>query len=85
MMHTVVPVVDDGKVLGVVRRRVIEALSCDEPIGGHVEDAPLVGVLEPVEVLAEVAEFYEGSLIPLVDRHGMLVGMAPPPTPDPGA
>lgn len=79
MMQSVVPVVDEGKVLGVVRRRVIAALASDEPIGGHVEDAPLVGVLEPAEALAEVADFYEGSPVPLVDGRGMLIGMAPPP------
>jgi CBS domain-containing protein len=77
MEHPVIPVVDDGVVLGVVRDATLARLGGDEEIGTIVEDAPLVGVLEAAEAVDEVAEFYDGSPIPLVDARGKLVGMAP--------
>jgi hypothetical protein len=77
MEHAVVPIVEGGVVLGVVRRGTLAGLGGDEQIGTVVEDAPLVGVLEPAEAVDEVAEFYEGSPIPLVDERGTLVGMTP--------
>lgn len=74
----VVPVVEDGGLVGIIRR---EALAKGDPIGevGEVMEAPaFVEAIDAVDQIETLVEFFEGCAIPLVDRQGRLVGVLDP-------
>jgi hypothetical protein len=73
----VLAVVDDGKLVGIVRRERLLEAHADVEIGDLVESAPPASVLDTVHELAELAPFFDGAPIPVVDRHGNLAGGIP--------
>ncbi len=70
----VLPVVDEGKLVGVVRLADLDGVDPDTPLGSMMETAPLASVFDTLDDLAEMEEFYKGSAVPVVDREGRLYG-----------
>jgi CBS domain len=71
----VLPVTDEGRLVGVVRAAAITSALPATPLGELMEDPPLIDVYEEVEGLAALVEFFEGDPLPLVDEAGTLRGM----------
>jgi hypothetical protein len=76
--EAVLPVVDGGKLLGIVRRERLLEAHADTEIGDLIEPVPPASVLDTIDELAELAPFYDGAPIPVVDRDGNLAGGIPP-------
>jgi CBS domain-containing protein len=70
----VVPVVEAGKLIGVVRRSVMLASHDGTEIGTLTEPAPHAAATDAVEELTGLDSFFEGAPVPVVDRAGRLVG-----------
>ncbi len=86
--EAVMPVCEEGRLIGVVRREVLLNAPPDTEIGQFVEPAPFASMLEPLEDLHDLASYLDGSPIPLVDPAGVFVGCIDPavlPEPSPGA
>jgi hypothetical protein len=71
----VVPVTNEGTLVGVVRAAALAAAPPETVLGDLMEDPPLIDVYEDVEGLVALAEFFEGDPMPLVDENGTLRGM----------
>jgi len=70
----VIPVVDDSRLIGVVRRTVLLAAEPDTEIGDLTEAAPHAGATDAIDDLVGLDTFFEGAPVPVVDRDGKLVG-----------
>ena len=77
--HSAAPVVEDGRLVGIIRRSALEAAGGETTVGEAMEDPVFVYVDDPVDELAHLAEFLEGSPVPVVDRDARLLGSIPPP------
>jgi CBS domain-containing protein len=75
MAGPVAPVVDDGVLVGIVRRADIEGVDPGSPVLPHVEDPVFVSIDDPVESAAELMEFLDHGPVPVVDAEGRLVGV----------
>ena len=75
---TVTPVVDDGKLVGIVRRNALTDGPADGEVADVMETPAYVEATDSLDDLGDVVEFYESSPIPLVDRRGRLVGLLDP-------
>lgn len=75
MAGPVAPVVDDGLLVGIVRRADIDGVDPRSPVLPHVEHPVFVAVDDPVESAAEVMEFLDHGPVPVVDGDGRLVGV----------
>lgn len=73
----VVPVVDDGRVVGQVRRTTLVAASPDTPIGQLSEAAITARADEPIDAVAELAEQMDGAPVTIVDDNDRLLGGVP--------
>ncbi|MBS1195505.1 MAG: hypothetical protein H6R33_225 [Actinobacteria bacterium] len=72
---TVVPVAEEGRLVGLVRRRALDAADPAAPLGSIME-APLFALAEdPLDVVADLASFLEGAPVPVVDAAGRLCGL----------
>lgn len=75
VMHDpVAPVVDEGRLVGVVRRSTIHTDDAQTSIGDLMEPPVSVSADEPTEAASELAEFFDGGPIPVVDQN-RLVGV----------
>ncbi len=69
-----VPVLDEGRLLGIVRR---EALGAAEPTATVAEvmmDPVFVYVDDPIGDVRDLSEFLDGSPVPVVDHQGVCLG-----------
>ncbi|NNF63217.1 MAG: hypothetical protein HKN07_03085 [Acidimicrobiia bacterium] len=78
LTEAVTPVVDDGQLVGVVRRKALKDAPADGEVADLMETPAYVEATDALHDLADVVEFYESSPIPLVDRRGRLVGLLDP-------
>lgn len=78
LSEPVTPVVDEGQLIGVVRREALADAEPDREVAEVMETPAFVEATDEVGEIAYVVEFYEGSHIPLVDRKGKLVGLLDP-------
>lgn len=69
------PVVDDGRLIGVVRKRALVGADPASPVGPLVEDPVFVAVDDPVDALVDVIEHLDHGPVPVVDHDGRLVGL----------
>lgn len=79
----VIPIAEEGRLVGLVRRRVMQAARPDAPLGGLME-APLFA--RPEDRLEDAAPLWallEGAPAPLVDADGRLCGLLPLSPPGP--
>lgn len=74
MTDPVAPVVDDGRLVGVVRKRVVFETEDSLAMGDVMEPPVSVDADEPTQAAAELAEFLDGGPIPVVDQD-RLVGV----------
>ena len=73
----VVPVVDDGLLVGIVRKTALGPGGA-ETVQDVMEPAPPIKITDAMSAVAEVADFFEGSSVPVVDEEGRLVGSVLP-------
>ena len=73
-----VPVTEEGRLVGIVRRSTIETLDPEHAVGDVLETPPYVVSEDELDSLAGLADFYEHGPIPVVDRRGALIGVLPP-------
>ncbi|HSF84957.1 MAG TPA: CBS domain-containing protein [Acidimicrobiia bacterium] len=78
LSEEVTPVVDEGHLVGVIRREALVEAEPDREIADVMETPAFVEATDEVGEIEYVLEFYEGSRIPLVDRKGKLVGLLDP-------
>lgn len=72
MRDPVAPVVEHGILLGIIRRSATETPGA-RTAQDVMEDAPLITITDPLVALDEVADFFEGTPIPVVDAAGRFV------------
>jgi hypothetical protein len=72
------PVVDEGRLVGVVRIADLAGFDPDSQLGSVMESAPHASVFDALTELEEIGEFYDGAAVPVVDRDGTLHGAVPP-------
>jgi CBS domain-containing protein len=71
----IVAVAEEGRLVGMVRRRDLEAADPAAPLGSLME-APIFALAEdPLDAVAGLAAFLEGAPVPVVDGSGRLCGM----------
>ena len=73
--HPVVSVVDDGRLVGVVRASELEPGEEGVTVDDIMEPGISLLVDEPFEAADELADFFEGGPIPVTDADGRLVGI----------
>ena len=72
--HPASPVVDEGRLVGVVRREGLGAAEPQATVGDIADEPVFVYVDDPMDDVAELSEFLDGSPVPVVDREGRLLG-----------
>ena len=71
----IVAVAEEGRLVGLVRRRVLEAAHPAASLGSLME-APIFALADDaLDVVAGLAIFLEGAPVPVVDGAGRLCGM----------
>ena len=78
LCHPTTPVAAAGRLVGIVRMSALEAAPPDLGVGDIMEPPVWVDAVEAEAALDELAPFFEGGPIPVVDRSGQLVGAVPP-------
>jgi len=78
-VHKVMAVVEDGILVGIIRRSALEAAPPDATVESIMEDAVFLSTDDPVDAAADLAAFLNGSPIPVVDASGRLFGSLAPP------
>ena len=81
--EAVVPVAENGHLIGLVRRRAMEAASPTVTLDSLMEPPSSVRLDDSLATVAEVADLFEGAPVPVVDADGRLCGLLPlsPPAP----
>ncbi len=74
MDDAIAPVVDEGRLVGIVRRTLIETSDDALAVGDLMEPPVSVDAGEPTDVAEELADFLDGGPIPVVDSD-RLVGL----------
>lgn len=78
----VAPVVDEGKLIGQVRRGALLGALPDTPVG-ELAEAPIAAIAEePVAAIDELTDRLDGSPVPVVDDENRLLGGVRPATSD---
>jgi len=80
MTHPAMAVVNDGHLVGIVRTGHLAAAPPGGSIESIMEDAVFLQSDDPVDAAGDLADFLDGSPIPVVDANGRLVGSLAPPT-----
>ena len=70
----VVPVVDEGRVIGRVDRATLETASPDTPVGDLVVAPIVIPADEPLAAVAQLSDALEGAPVPVVDDDNRLLG-----------
>jgi Mg/Co/Ni transporter MgtE len=73
--YPTVPVVDDGKLVGILRSERLAAARSNQFIGDIMEDPVSVSATEPAEVVSELSEYLASGPVPVVGRDGHLIGV----------
>lgn len=71
-------VIDEGRLVGVVRVSSLVSADPDAEVGAIMEQVPLASAYDALADLRGLEEFFEGSPIPVVDKRGLLVGGVDP-------
>jgi hypothetical protein len=74
MEHSVTAVVDEGELVGVVAREVLEGAARGVSVGDLMDDPVFLDVGDGYEEAARLAGLFRGAPIPVVDSDGRLVG-----------
>jgi CBS domain-containing protein len=79
----VVAVAENGRLVGLARRRALEAADPATPLGTLMEAPLFAHPDDPVEDAASLWGLLEGGPVPVVDAEGRLSGLLPISSPDP--
>lgn len=79
----VVPVADEGYLVGLARRRTLEAADPSTPLGSLMEPPTSARLEDDLARVGTLAESFAGAPVPVVDAGGRLCGLLDlsPPTP----
>lgn len=75
MKHPVVPVAEDGRLVGLARRVDLEAMDAAAPVSGGMDEPVALHIEEALTSAADLVDHLEGAPIPVVDGDGLLVGL----------
>lgn len=78
MASRVVPVVDDGRLVGIVRRTMLQAADPDTPVVEVMEPPVALDQTDPIDAAWPLAAVFEGAPIPVVAPDGTLWGTVDP-------
>jgi len=78
-VHPAMAVVDDGTLVGIVRRSTLEEAPPEADLESVMEDAVFLHIDDPVDAAGDLSAFMDGSPIPVVDANGRLFGSMVPP------
>jgi hypothetical protein len=73
--EAVVPVAEEGCLVGLVRRPVLEAADPSATLGSLMEPPAFVRIDDELEQAGVLADFFEGAPVPVVDAGGRLCGL----------
>jgi Mg/Co/Ni transporter MgtE len=73
-----VPVVDEGRLIGILRRRSLEDSQDSVMIAALMEPAVSVAADEPIETATDLESFLNGGPIPVIDDDHRLIGVLRP-------
>jgi len=79
----VLPVAEEGRLIGLVRRRVLEAAPPTATLGSLMEPPSCARLNDPLDAALALAEALEGAPVPVVDAAGRLCGLLPLSPPGP--
>jgi hypothetical protein len=68
------PVLDGGRLLGIVRRDGLDRAAPGATVGDVMDDPVFVYVDDPLDDVAELTEFLDGAPVPVIDHEGYLLG-----------
>ncbi|MBN2113902.1 MAG: hypothetical protein JW785_07235 [Acidimicrobiia bacterium] len=74
----VVPVAEEGRLVGLVRRPVLAAAAPATPLGALMEAPAFALAEDPLDVAVGLAPLFAGAAVPVVDSSGRLCGMIDP-------
>ena len=74
----VVPVVEDGELIGIARRTALQASDADTPVVEVMEPPVALEEDDPLDAAWALAAFFESAPIPVVAPDGSLVGTVDP-------
>jgi len=81
--EAVLPVAENGYLIGLVRRRVMGAAPPTVPLDTLMEPPSFVRLDDGLATAADLAAFFEGAPVPVVDTDGRLCGLLPLSSPAP--
>lgn len=73
--QAVVPVAEEGVLIGVVRRRDLAAADPSSPLGSLLEAPASVRLDDELSRAAALTAFFEGAPVPVIDADGRLCGL----------
>ncbi|MDH3399282.1 MAG: hypothetical protein OEM81_15860, partial [Acidimicrobiia bacterium] len=74
MRYPVVPVADEGLLVGVVRVATLAEADPALPIAAVMEPPVAIAAIEPTTAATDLREFFGDSPVPVVDTAGYLIG-----------
>ena len=74
MRYPVVPVADEGLLVGVARITTLAGADPALPIAAVMEPPVAIAGTEPTSAAADLRDFFDGSPVPVVDTAGYLIG-----------
>ncbi len=74
--YPLTPVADEGRLVGLFRNS--PTIEQGTTVGEVMSEGVFVSVDDPIDAVAEVAGFFDGSPVPVVDRDGSLSGAVTP-------
>jgi len=79
MEHSVAAVVEDGELVGVITREILEDAERGISVGDLMDDPVFLEVGDSYEEAARLAGLFRGAPIPVIDADGRLVGSVTAP------
>jgi CBS domain-containing protein len=76
--YAVLPVAENGKLVGMVRRSALLLVGHGIQVGSIMEDPVAVTFDTPVDEIGEVGQALGGAPVPVIDDDGFLVGVVGP-------
>lgn len=75
--HPTVPVAENGVLVGILRRAVLEGAPGSVVVGDLMEPPMSIDAAEPEEAAEEIRQFLDGGPVPVVGKGGRLLGVIP--------
>ncbi len=79
----VLPIAEDGRLIGLVRRPALEDADPAAPLGSLMEAPAFARIDDRLEAIGALSAFFEGAPVPVIDAAGRLCGLLPLSPADP--